>query len=163
MHLGFLHPTPSAAFLTLSVELFGKVFLPVITTWTTHLPLLQMSLVTVIGAKLWLVSILRAPYVDRKWTVLVQNLKLIIFMAMAVGAVTVYVDDPESYIPIFILAGCIALVVIMTMVQWLADLKFERTNVVVYRSSGQAATPASAPATSRADEEKPLLTEASRE
>jgi len=134
MHLGFLHPYPSQAFDTLAFELLSKVALPVVTTWTTSKPLLQMSMVSTIGFFLWFFSVLKAPYVERKWCVLVQDLKCLIFMAMCCGVLTVVLNNPKSSLTMEILVGCFVWVLFGLILKWFFDekVRVERPNVTVY-------------------------------
>jgi len=134
LHLGFLHPYPSQAFDTLAFELLSKVTLPVVTQWTTSKPLLQMIMVATIGFFLWFFSVLKAPYVERKWCILVQELKCLIFMAMCCGVLTVIIHDPSSYLTIYILAGCFVWTMMAIIIKWCFDSKVqvERPVVNVY-------------------------------
>jgi len=103
VHMAFLHVVPKQAFRTQTLELLGKILLPVIATWTTSRPMTQMVLISIIGFGLWLNSILAAPYVERKFCVLVQDVKLFTSCAMLCGAMTVWENDPEAKLPLYIL------------------------------------------------------------
>jgi len=153
MHLGFLGPTPAQAFMNLSMELMSKILLPCITTLTTHSPLLQMTTVSIIGGILWWMSVAKAPYVERKFCVLVQDLKLLTFCAMVCGMFTVYMNNPESFLTIYILIVCTGAVAISLTIKFCC-LEVAKPVVVVYRH-GEARL-AGTPGT---NEKTPLLEE----
>jgi len=54
---------------------------------------------------MWINAMLHPPYVERKMTVLVQDLKLFTMLTMMTGVLTVYLADPDSWIPIYCLVG----------------------------------------------------------
>lgn len=77
LHLAFLHPNPKEVFRTNILELLAKIMLPVVTILLAPTPLIEMIGVTLIGAVMWANSMIHPPYVERKMTVLVQDLKLL--------------------------------------------------------------------------------------
>lgn len=117
LHLAFLHPNPREVFRTNLLELLAKILLPVVTILLAPTPLVEMISVTVIGAVMWLNSMLHPPYVERKMTVLVQDLKLFTMLTMACGVLTVYLQDPESWIPVYCLFSSGAFVVLLLTFQ----------------------------------------------
>jgi hypothetical protein len=150
VHLAFLHPNPSNAFYVLVVELCAKIFLPVLTTWTTTKPMVQMVLVTLTMLTTWIFSIVNAPFIERKFTVVVQDLKLVTVCAVACGVLAVYLNDEESYVPIYVMGGSIGTVVICLVVKLLV-LEASRPKVRKYHAMRGAALEKTA------DEEAPLL------
>lgn len=105
LHLAFLHPEPIHAVITMQVDLFAKISLPVLTTLTAQKPRTQMILVTLIGLIMWVNSIIHAPYVERKFCVFVQNLKLFTLVAFLSGCFTVFLQDKASHTPMIMLLG----------------------------------------------------------
>mmetsp|Transcript_49926 Transcript_49926/g.116558 ORF Transcript_49926/g.116558 Transcript_49926/m.116558 type:complete len:976 (+) Transcript_49926:55-2982(+) len=105
LHLAFLHPNPREVFRTNLLELIAKILLPVVTILAAPTPLLEMSFVSAIGFVMWINAMLHPPYVERKMTVLVQDLKLFTMLTMMTGVLTVYLADPDSWIPIYCLVG----------------------------------------------------------
>lgn len=59
--------------------------MPTIATLTKSVPLLQMFLIAGVNFGMWFSTMVYAPYVDRKFSVLVQDMKLMIFCASFTG------------------------------------------------------------------------------
>mmetsp|Transcript_98176 Transcript_98176/g.283233 ORF Transcript_98176/g.283233 Transcript_98176/m.283233 type:complete len:991 (+) Transcript_98176:71-3043(+) len=117
LHLGFLHVNPHYVFVSLAVELAGKIALPVAATLMAAQPLTQMILISTLNFGMWFNSMLHAPYVERKFCVVVQGLKLLIFVAAATGVLTVIHNDPSSFLSVKILLGATLLLIIMISLQ----------------------------------------------
>jgi len=128
LHLAFLHPNPRYVFRTNLLDLIAKVSLPIVTILLAPDPLIEMSLVTAIGAMLYFNAMFRAPYVERKMTVLVQDLKLFTMLTMACGVLTVYLADPDSSVPIYGLVGSGVITIVMLVAQ-LASLNIAKPTV----------------------------------
>eukprot|EP00931_Biecheleriopsis_adriatica_P032579 TRINITY_DN19002_c0_g1_i2.p1 TRINITY_DN19002_c0_g1~~TRINITY_DN19002_c0_g1_i2.p1 ORF type:complete len:966 (-),score=205.10 TRINITY_DN19002_c0_g1_i2:38-2935(-) len=105
LHLAYLHPRPQTVFTTNFIDLLSKIALPVVTTLLAFDPLWETSMVTFIGFVVWVNAILNPRYVERKMTVLDQDLKLFTMLTMACGVMTVYIDDQESWLPTYCLIG----------------------------------------------------------
>lgn len=149
LHMAFLHVNPTEAFRTLLFELAGKIFLPIVTTLTTERPMLQMVLVSLTGFTLWINSLFHAPYVERKFCVLIQDLKFFTFCTMLCGVITVWLHDPDSYIPVVLLVAC-GVAVLVTMTVQICVMPSSRPFVHVFAPASKEV----------ADEEFPLLGEA---
>lgn len=117
LHLAFLHPNPKEVFRTNILELVAKILLPVVTILLAPTPLVEMIGVLLIGVMMWGNSMIHPPYVERKMTILVQDLKLFTMLTMACGVLTVYLEDPESNLPIYCLAGSGVFVVFLLLFQ----------------------------------------------
>jgi len=107
VHLGILHPRPAEAFNTRSFELIAKVCLPFITTELTEHPLIQMSLVSLVGCLMYVQARRHPPFVDEKFLCLAQHLKLLTMCSMLGGLLTTVLAKfgwHESVVPIFLLA-----------------------------------------------------------
>jgi len=150
LHLAVLHVNPREAFRTLLLELMGKIMLPVITTLTTTKPIFQMALVSLIGFILWFNALFHAPYVQRKFCVFVQDLKLFTFGSMACGLLTVCIGDPESWLPVYVLVSVFC-VVFITMITQLVFIQAEKPKVEICAWSEAQVV----------DEESPLLKDTS--
>lgn len=137
LHLAFLHLTPDKVFRTNLLELMAKIFLPVMTTLCAEWPLEQMIIVFIIGLVMWLNSLLHPPYVERKFTILVQQLKLFTACTMGCGVLTVYLDNPKSSLPLLIL-GWSGIVTFTILVIQLAVLKAQRPSVRSFKAERSA-------------------------
>eukprot|EP00439_Symbiodinium_sp_Y106_P086498 s234_g33.t1 len=89
LHLAFLHPNPREVFRTNLLELIAKILLPVVTILLAPSPLIEM----------------------------ISDLKLFTFLTMACGVLTVYLHDPESWIPVYCLFSSGAFVVLLLTFQ----------------------------------------------
>jgi len=118
LHLAFLHPNPREVFRTNILELMAKILLPVVTILLAPNPLVEMIFVFLIGLVMWVNSMVHPPYVEKKMTILVQDLKLFTMLVMACGVLTVYLEDPESMLPVYCLIGSGAFVVILMIFQF---------------------------------------------
>jgi len=117
LYMDSLHLHPGHAFGWLSAELFGKIFIPVVATLAHSRPRLQMCLITAINIFVWVLSLRHAPYLDRKFCVVVQDFKLLICVSSATGIFTTLRNDTHSFLPVFILMGAFVLVLVLMVVQ----------------------------------------------
>eukprot|EP00747_Dinoflagellata_sp_TGD_P121840 gnl/TRDRNA2_/TRDRNA2_173494_c2_seq2.p1 gnl/TRDRNA2_/TRDRNA2_173494_c2~~gnl/TRDRNA2_/TRDRNA2_173494_c2_seq2.p1 ORF type:complete len:393 (+),score=41.98 gnl/TRDRNA2_/TRDRNA2_173494_c2_seq2:22-1200(+) len=122
LHIGVLHPKPEEAFRTHLVDLCAKVVLPYITTLTTSRPRLQMILVTTVGCIQLIECYFHPPFVEEKFLLVVQSLRLFTVGTMSCGLLTVVLEDPTSYTPMGVLAGitCLILLYVVTMMNSIA-------------------------------------------
>jgi len=109
--------------------------------------MIQMILVTLTIGTSWVVSMLYAPFVERKFSIMVQDLKCVTVCAMVCGILTVYLDDPESYVPIYAMSISIGIVILSLIVK-LVVMTAGRPFVRKYQALR---------ARRRGDEEAPLL------
>lgn len=112
--LGPLHPNPDTTFRTLLGDLTAKASLPVIEALFTHMPRLQMLLITAVGLAMYVSSLCWPAKMDRMFCCLVQNTRLFTLCAMLCGCLTVALPT-GSVIPVVLLAVCALLVPIMTV------------------------------------------------
>jgi len=117
VHQAFLHLNPRYAFQTLLVVLGGKIMMPTIATLTKSVPLLQMFLIAGVNFGMWFSTMVYAPYVDRKFSVLVQDMKLMIFCASFTGIITVAMDDADSKVPLVALCVFVSMTLCMLVTQ----------------------------------------------
>lgn len=117
LHLAFLHPNPREVFRTNILELLAKILLPVVTILLAPTPLCEMIGVMLIGLVMWVNAMIHPAYVEKKMTILVQDLKLFTFLTMACGVFTVYLEDPESNLPVYCLLGSGGFVVVLLLFQ----------------------------------------------
>jgi len=117
LYMDFLHLHPWHAFEWLSVDLFGKIFIPVVATLAQSRPKVQMCLITSINIFVWVHSVRHAPYLDRRFCIVVQDFKLLICVSSATGIFTTLRNDPHSFLPVYILVGAFVLVLVLMVVQ----------------------------------------------
>lgn len=96
-----------------------------------------MIIVFVIGLTMWLNSLLHPPYVERKFTILVQQLKLFTACTMGCGVLTVHLDNPKSSLPLLIL-GWSGIIIFTILVIQLAVLKAQRPSVRSFNAERSA-------------------------
>mmetsp|Transcript_47595 Transcript_47595/g.136897 ORF Transcript_47595/g.136897 Transcript_47595/m.136897 type:complete len:946 (+) Transcript_47595:67-2904(+) len=117
MHLAFMSRTPKFAFLTLFVELVGKIMTPIGAELLITKPMAQMMLVATTNFVMWFTTVLYAPYVDHRFCVFVQDIKLMIFLASLTGIYTVALNDPDSSAPTIALIAVVGLVLLGLIVK----------------------------------------------
>mmetsp|Transcript_59003 Transcript_59003/g.170592 ORF Transcript_59003/g.170592 Transcript_59003/m.170592 type:complete len:936 (+) Transcript_59003:64-2871(+) len=117
IHSAFLHVTPQFAFITAFVELVGKIVMPVGATLLMQDPLPQMIVVASTNFVMWFTTVLYAPYVDHKFCVVVQDCKLMIFLASLTGIYTVALNDTKTNKPMIALAVMVGMTFVMVMVK----------------------------------------------
>lgn len=134
VHLGLLHPVPQQAFSRSTVELMAKIFLPIVTTLTTYRPIFQMATVSAVGILLYVQSLVFKPYLEHKFLVLVQDLRLCTMCSMLCGLMTTIVNHfghTEAILPFVILVTVVVLTAgHLTYVCCVTP--FRRMNVRVY-------------------------------
>lgn len=89
LYQGPMHPNPDSIFGSRIVELLAKIALPVIVILTTQKPLVQTSLIFIVGISVFLGNILLPPMVDQVMTAIVQGMQLFTVLCMACGVFTV--------------------------------------------------------------------------
>mmetsp|Transcript_81293 Transcript_81293/g.225886 ORF Transcript_81293/g.225886 Transcript_81293/m.225886 type:complete len:186 (-) Transcript_81293:333-890(-) len=150
VHQAVWHLNPRYAFLTLFVELVGKIMMPIIATVAKSIPMLQMTLIVATNFGMWVPTLVYAPYVDRKFSVLVQDTKLIIVCASITGLITVAMNDEASKVPFIALSALVGVTCVVLVVQ-LRMIPSSKPDTRVFEC-GQS--PGAAPAK---DEAAPLL------
>lgn len=115
INMGVLHPNPAYIFRSLFTDLVAKALLSVIVIETTSEPLLQMALVTAVGAFRFLTSVLWPPMAEPPLNWLHQGTRFFTLCAMACGILTVCLQV-HSWIPVAILAFFFAVVPTATLV-----------------------------------------------
>jgi len=134
LNLGFLHPMPVFAFRTLFVDLLVKVALPIITT-ETH-GLLQMIMITAVGT-FQMVDVFRCrPFLEEKFSALVQCMKMVTVSAMSTGLFTVYLNNPESLVPTAML-GILLIILFGYLAYRMSTIPMRRPTVRVYNAESE--------------------------
>lgn len=117
VHQAVWHLNPRYAFMTLLVELIGKIMMPIIATVAKSIPLLQMALIVTTNLGMWVSTMVYAPYVDRKFSVLLQDTRLTVFCASVAGLLTVAMNDEASKVPIIALSVLVGITCLVLVVQ----------------------------------------------
>merc|ERR1712039_626859 len=94
VHMGSLAVHPSTAFEAQMMELFAKISLPFISQCTHDL--LQMALMSLVMLAVWLNTSKNPLYIEEKIAMIVQHLKLLTFLSMVCGTITVLINNKES-------------------------------------------------------------------
>eukprot|EP00931_Biecheleriopsis_adriatica_P101143 TRINITY_DN76351_c0_g1_i1.p1 TRINITY_DN76351_c0_g1~~TRINITY_DN76351_c0_g1_i1.p1 ORF type:complete len:989 (+),score=159.06 TRINITY_DN76351_c0_g1_i1:48-2969(+) len=117
LSLSFMHPYPENFFRSQLAELFIKIALPVIQTENTRYPFRQMLLVLVVSVLSAAGAIFYPPFLEPKYLAATQTLKVFTAIVMAIGLLTVYLHDPHSMVPVYLLGvTCLLMALIMSYI-----------------------------------------------
>lgn len=96
LHMGWLHLYPENAFVTLLSDLLAKVILPFIACQNTTRPIVQMVLLWAACVGIHVQALIWAPYIDRKFCCLVQDLKLFNAYTAFCGLIAAFGNNRKS-------------------------------------------------------------------
>jgi hypothetical protein len=113
---GFVHPHKQHAFAHALIDLAVKIIVPCLSIWTTRYPLFQMVTLTVVVAAHFAISTVWLHFVDKRTSSFVQGTRLLTFLAMASGIVTVISEGSHAEVATYLLLISCVLVIPGTMV-----------------------------------------------
>jgi len=134
-NLGFLHQVPDRAFHNLVLETGQKIISPVIVSWMTAKPRTQMGLVSLVNIVIYALVLTWPPFIEEKFCVQVQHVKLLAVLVSLSGFVAACLNDPDSFIPVVLLAASLG-VVIVAMVYSMLTVPARRPAVRVFTIEG---------------------------
>mmetsp|Transcript_40010 Transcript_40010/g.83671 ORF Transcript_40010/g.83671 Transcript_40010/m.83671 type:complete len:311 (-) Transcript_40010:80-1012(-) len=136
LNLGFLHPMPEYAFRTQFVDFCVKVALPIITTEFHGYS--QMIIITAVGT-FQMVDVCRyRPFLEEKFSAVVQCLKMVTVSAMFTGILTLYVNDPTSLAPTAVL-GVLLVAIIGYLIDRMNNIPMTRQRIRIYNAEREPA------------------------
>jgi hypothetical protein len=129
IHMGGLHLHPQKVFENTVGETFAKMALPFISNCTDVR--LQMMLMSIVMFFVYQQTVRYPLYIEEKLASLHQHLKGLTFLAMVCAALTVFIDDQESYFS-FVLIVAVTISVSVHFLYDISKLRLRRRHVQVF-------------------------------
>lgn len=131
-----MHPHAENVFLNRMLELYAKIALPCITILLRARPRMQMSVVAVIGAFLYLQSLGHPALADPVWAAAKACSHLFTFVAMVCGLASTILPDYREWTAVWLLCGETIVLLIGAAHLRMGSRRREARGVVVETNTG---------------------------